>query len=232
MTTITVFVGPSLRPADIDALRDHAQASGAKLDVRPPACRGDLVALCDTGHTAAVLIDGEFGQNFAVSIAEIRAVLAAGMPVHGASSMGVLRAVECRTLGMTGSGWVYERYLSGEIDADAEVALMFDPENFEPTTIPLVNVRWLIAEKVRTGELSPRCGTSALLMAAEINFRERRPSWLTSVWRSHLGGEALPLELELADGNRDGWDRKRLDGVEALRAVTRSVTGQKKGKHE
>ncbi|MGH3275521.1 MAG: TfuA-like protein [Streptosporangiaceae bacterium] len=35
--------------------------------------------------------------------------------------MGVLRAVECRALGMTGSGWVYERYLSGEIDADAEV---------------------------------------------------------------------------------------------------------------
>ncbi|RVX38370.1 hypothetical protein EDD27_0670 [Nonomuraea polychroma] len=231
MTTITVFVGPSLRPADIDALRDQAQAGGVQLDVRPPACRGDLVALCDTGHAAAVLLlDGEFGQNFAVSIAEIRAVLAAGMPVHGASSMGVLRAVECRTLGMTGSGWVYERYLSGEIDADAEVALMFDPENFEPATIPLVNVRWLIAEKVRTGELTPHCGASALLAAAEINFRERRPSRLASAWRSRLGGGAHALEPELADGNRDRWDRKRLDGIEALRALTRSATGQKEGR--
>jgi hypothetical protein len=227
VTTITVFVGPSLRPADIDALRDYAQASGAQLDVRPPACRGDLVALCDAGHSAAVLLlDGEFGQNFAVSIAEIRAVLAAGMPVHGASSMGVLRAVECRTLGMTGSGWVYERYLSGEIDADAEVALMFDPENFEPTTIPLVNVRWLIAEAVRTGGLPPRCGGSALLAAAEVNFRDRRPSRLASAWRSRLGGEARALELELADGNRDGWDRKRLDGIAALRAVTRNATAE------
>ena len=228
MTTITVFVGPSLRPADIDALRDHAQASGVHLDVRPPACRGDLAALCDAGRADAVLLlDGEFGQNFAVSIAEVRAVLAAGMPLHGASSMGVLRAVECRTLGMTGSGWVYERYLSGEIDADAEVALMFDPENFEPVTIPLVNVRWLIAEKVRTGELSPRGGASALLAAAEVNFRDRRPSRLASAWRSHLEGEARALELELADGNRDRWDRKRLDGIEALRAVTKSATGQK-----
>jgi TfuA protein len=225
MTTITVFVGPSLRPADIDALRDHAQASGAHLDDPPPACRGDLAALCDAGRADAVLLlDGEFGQNFAVSIAEVRAVLAAGMPVHGASSMGVLRAVECRTLGMTGSGWVYERYLSGEIDADAEVALMFDPENFEPVTIPLVNVRWLIAEKVRTGELSPHGGASALLAAAEVNFRDRRPSRLASAWRSHLDGEARALELELADSNRDRWDRKRLDGIEALRAVTKGAT--------
>ncbi len=92
----------------------------------------DLAGLCDAGHTNAVLLlDGEFGQSFAVSIAEVRAVLDAGMPLHGASSMGVLRAVECRTLGMTGSGWVYERYLFGDIDSDADVALMFDPESFE-----------------------------------------------------------------------------------------------------
>lgn len=226
MTTITVFVGPSLRPFDIDALRDHAQAGGVQLDVRPPACRGDLMALCDTGRADAVLLlDGEFGQNFAVSIAEIRAVLAAGMPVHGASSMGVLRAVECRTLGMTGSGWVYERYLSGEIDADAEVALMFDPEDFQPVTIPLVNVRWLIAEKVRTTELSRRGGASALLAAAEINFRDRRPSRLATAWRSRLGAERHALELELADSNRDWWDRKRLDGIAALRVVTQAARG-------
>ncbi len=149
------------------------------------------------------------------------------MPLHGASSMGVLRAVECRTLGMTGSGWVYERYLFGDIDSDADVALMFDPESFEPVTIPLVNVRWLIPEKIRVGEKSERCGASALRVAAEINFRDRRPSRLASAWRTHLGGEVHPLELELADSNRDRWDRKRLDGIEALRIVTRSATGQK-----
>lgn len=226
MTLITVFVGPSLRPSDIDALREDAQARGAWLDVRPPARRGDLAALCDTRPAAAVLLlDGEFGQNFSISIAEVRAVLAAGMPVHGASSMGVLRAVECRTLGMTGSGWVYQQYLSGVVDADAEVALMFDPVDFGPVTIPLVNVRWLISEKVRAGVMTPRCGSSALLAAAEINFRDRRPSRLASAWRSHLGGEAHALELELADSNRDRWDRKRLDGIEALGAVISSATG-------
>ncbi|MGH3275522.1 MAG: hypothetical protein ACRDNZ_14520 [Streptosporangiaceae bacterium] len=104
---------------------------------------------------------------------------------------------------------------------------MFDPENFEPATIPLVNVRWLIAEKVRTGALSHRCGASAMLAAAEVNFRDRRPSRLASAWRRHLGGEAHALELEVADSNRDGWDRKRLDGIDALRAVTRSATGRK-----
>ncbi|MGP3937985.1 TfuA-like protein [Nonomuraea sp. KM88] len=221
MTNTTVFVGPSLRLADIDTLREHARANGAELDVRPPACRGDLVDLGDAGSPGTVLLlDGEFGQNLAVSIAEVRAVLETGMRLHGASSMGVLRAVECRTLGMTGSGWVYERYLSEEVDSDAEVALMFDPCTYEPVTIPLINIRWLIAEKVRAGEVSPHCGATALRLAAEVNFRDRRPSRLASVWRAHLGAEAGALEPDLADGNLDRWDRKRLDGIEALRAVT------------
>lgn len=227
MSTATVFVGPSLRPADIDALRDQARASGTELDVRPPACRGDLVDLRDAGHTGTVLLlDGEFGQSLAVSIAEVRAVLEAGMRLHGASSMGVLRAVECRTLGMTGSGWVYERYLSGEIDSDAEVALMFDPDDFEPVTIPLVNIRWLIGEKIKAKEVSPNGGATAFRLAAEVNFRDRRPSRLGKVWRTHLGEQARALAPELADGNRDTWDRKRLDGIEALRAVTVSAQGQ------
>lgn len=217
----TVFAGPSLRPADIDSLRDHARARGAEFDVRPPACRGDLIDLRDAGHAGSVLLlDGEFGQRLAVSIAEVRAVLEAGLRLHGASSMGVLRAVECRTLGMTGSGWVYERYLSGDIDSDAEVALMFDPDDFEPVTIPLVNIRWLIAEKVRAGEVTAECGALALRLASEVHFRERRPSRLAALWRSRLGGESWLFEQELADGSRDAWDRKRLDGIEALRAVT------------
>lgn len=96
--------------------------------MRPPVRRHDLLDLCDAGDCrAVVMLDGEFGQSLAVSIAEVRTVLEAGLRLHGSSSMGVLRAVECRTLGMIGSGWVYRQYLSGRIESDAEVALLFDP---------------------------------------------------------------------------------------------------------
>lgn len=206
MTTLpgsltTVFVGPSLRPGDVDALRDDARSRGTELDVRPPVCRGDLIEMLDAGHVGGVLmLDGEFGQRLSVSIAEVRAVLEAGLRLHGASSMGVLQAVECRTLSMTGSGWVYQQYLCGNIDSDADVALMYDPDDYEPVTIPLVNVRWLIAEKIRAGEVSGVCGATALRLASEVNFRDRRPSRLAAVWRAGLGSEARPLEPELAEG--------------------------------
>jgi hypothetical protein len=71
---------------------------------------------------------------------------------------------------------------------------------------------------------------SAMLAAAEVNFRDRRPSRLASAWRRHLGGEAHALGLELADSDRDGWTASGLDGIDALRAVTRSATGQKRRK--
>jgi hypothetical protein len=218
---ITLFAGPSLRPADLRTLTAAAARSGRRLTVRPPVRRLDLRDSHENDPAATVLIlDGEFGQNLAVSIAEIRAVLAGGLRVHGASSMGVLRAVECRTLGMTGSGWVYERYRSGRIDSDADVALMFDPYGYEPVTIPLVNVRWLIGRRVTDGALAPGCGRQALALAAGLHFRERRPTKLATAWRQGLPAKAAGVLCpELDDDRRDDWDRKRLDGIEAVRLL-------------
>jgi hypothetical protein len=214
---ITLFAGPSLRAGDLDTLVTAAARSGRHLTVRPPVRRLDLRSLAEADPGTTVLIlDGEFGQNLAVSIAEIRSVLSAGLRVHGASSMGVLRAVECRTLGMTGSGWVYERYRSGRLDSDADVALMFDPYDYEPVTIPLVNLRWLIGCHVAAGTLAPGSGRLALTLAAGLHFRERRPSKLATTWRRGLPAAAHDLlGPELGDDRRDGWDRKRLDGIEA-----------------
>ncbi|MEH1097776.1 TfuA-like protein [Micromonospora sp. CPCC 205561] len=216
---VTVFTGPSLRPDDRSRLRELATANGVRLDVRPPVRRHDLLALRDLPADHRVLmLDGEFGQNLAVSVTEIRAVLRAGIRLHGASSMGVLRAVECRTLGMTGSGWVYEQYASGRIESDAEVALLFDPYDFQPVTVPLVNLRWLIGERVRAGRITTAGGTLALEVARAIHYRDRRPSVVAARWRSHLPPEVRAvLEPELDEERMDGWDRKRLDGLAALR---------------
>ncbi|MET8450551.1 TfuA-like protein [Streptomyces sp. NPDC005209] len=218
---VVVFVGPSLRPADLRELDELAVRQGRTLDLRPPVRRLDLLGLLDSpGRRTVVMLDGEFGQSLAVSITEVRAVLAAGQPLAGASSMGALRAVECRTLGMTGSGWVYEQYLSGAIESDGDVALLYDPEGYEPVTIPLVNVRWLLAARTREGLLTPDRADSALRVAHALHFRDRRPSLLLKRWRAELADASVEvLEPELADERRDVWDRKRLDGLAAVRAA-------------
>ncbi|MEC4019763.1 TfuA-like protein [Streptomyces sp. H27-D2] len=212
-----VFTGPSLRPTDLVELRALATKTGHDLDIRPPVRRLDLVEVVEAGGIDRVLIlDGEFGQSLAVSITEIRTVLAAGQPLAGASSMGALRAVECRTLGMRGSGWVYEQYLSGAIESDGDVALLFDPEDYSPVTVPLANVRWLLDHT----ELSVEDAQQALRVAHGVHFRDRRPSHLLRRWKEQLpAGVVELLEPELADDRRDNWDRKRLDALEAVRAV-------------
>lgn len=220
-TRLIVFTGPSLRAADLPPLRDLAARTGRPLELRPPVRRLDLLELTGSATEQEVLIlDGEFGQRLAVSITEVRAVLAAGQPVAGASSMGALRAVECRTLGMTGSGWVYERYLSGAVDSDGDVALLYDPEDYTPVTIPLVNVRWLLARKREEGLLTPAAAREALRVAKAVHFRDRRPSLLLRRWQRELPADTVDaLGPELADERRDDWDRKRLDGLEAVRAA-------------
>lgn len=214
-----VFTGPSLRPADLVELRALATKAGYDLAVRPPVRRLDLVEVVNAGGIDRVLIlDGEFGQSLAVSITEIRSVLAAGQALAGASSMGALRAVECRTLGMTGSGWVYEQYLSGAIESDGDVALLFDPEDYSPLTVPLANVRWLLNQS----ELSAEEAQQALRVANDVHFRDRRPSYLLRQWKERLPASVVELlEPELADDRRDFWDRKRLDALDAVRAVFR-----------
>jgi hypothetical protein len=60
-------------------------------------------------------------------------------------------------------------------------------------------------------------GKRALALAAGLHFRERRPTKLATTWRRGLpspAGEALGRELD--DDRRDDWDRKRLDGLEAV----------------
>lgn len=218
--TVVVFAGPSLRRTDVRDLVDLAAALDRTMVFRPPVRRLDLLDLRGGADLDVIMLDGEFGQNLAVSITEIRTVLAAGRSLTGASSMGALRAVECRTIGMAGSGWVYEQYLSGAIESDGDVALLYDPEDYSVVTVPLVNVRWLLHGLQREALLTPDAAAAALRIASGLHFRERRHSLLLRRWRERLPAEVTDvLEPHLAPERRDHWDRKRLDGIEAVRTA-------------
>jgi TfuA protein len=216
---LVMFSGPSLRPADLDDLREHAAGRSVDLVVHPPVARHDLLKLLDdeAAGSRVLIIDGEFGQSLAVSVTEIRTYLRAGRYVAGASSMGALRAVECRTLGMRAHGWVAARYADGTINADDEVALLFDPETLEPATIPLVNVRWLVGQLVDDARLDAAGAESVFAIAAAVHYRKRTPDSLANAARRANNPAADTLVAMLRPELLPQWDRKRLDALEAAR---------------
>ena len=88
-----VFVGPSF--PDIGKLSD--------VEIRPPACQGDVMRAVRDGATAIGLIDGQFEFVAPVWHKELLFALSQNIGVFGAASMGALRAAECAAFGMTSS---------------------------------------------------------------------------------------------------------------------------------
>ncbi|MFJ6777115.1 TfuA-like protein [Kitasatospora sp. NPDC091257] len=219
--TLTVYAGSSLLPRDTRQLCGTADSLGIDLAVRPPIIRGDLLRTPVEGkwNNRALILDGEFGQNLSVSVTEIREYLGRGLYLAGASSMGALRAVECRTLGMIQHGWVCEQYLAGHVEADAEVSLLMDPVTSEALTVPLINVRWLLQHLVERGELDTATAATALEAARRVNYRARIPEALANAFRRALPADASDLlARQLEPDTIPDWDRKRLDGIEAVEA--------------
>jgi hypothetical protein len=222
--TLTVFVGPSLRAGDHIGLQERAWAARSTsltVDIRPPIRRGDLTTTVERGAPGDVvlILDGEFGQQLAVSVLEIRDTLAACRLVLGASSMGALRAAECAELGMLGFGAVFRDFRDDRLRSDVEVALLFDPESYQPITIPLVNVRWIAALLLSNDTISSRQHHTAVRAAEQLPFRARTAAVLARTWTRT--GELETHQVEqllrmLAPDTGAPFDRKRLDALEAL----------------
>jgi hypothetical protein len=210
-----VFLGPSL-PARLvprhPALRQL-----------PPVRRGDLPALLGQSPPPARLavIDGEFGQSLSVSVTELRDALRSGVEVWGASSMGALRAAECSVLGMRGVGWIYDQYATGGLEADDEVALLFDPDGYRALTVPLVNVRWALRLAVSAGVVPVAAAPCLLAAARALHFEERTWAALCSLpgsGRLRMAAQAL---AGFAGEHPTACDRKALDALQLLSTLTR-----------
>jgi hypothetical protein len=142
-----VYVGPTL-PA-------HLARNGLPgAQIRGPVAVGDVLRVVDD-HVAGrervgriAIIDGYFERMAAVWHKEILLALEAGIEVWGAASMGALRAAELAPFGMRGVGAIYERFATGELVCDDEVAVAHLPAEFEykPTSVALVDIRDALAE--------------------------------------------------------------------------------------
>lgn len=205
-----VFVGPScplaLARAELDA------------DFRPPARRGDVIAACEGGARVIVLVDGYMIYDYPPSPSEVATAAASGAVVLGAASLGALRAVELRHRGVTGIGWVYQRYLDGTVDADDEVLVRMDPRTGVPASLPLVNLRYGLACLAEEGVVDERDAATVVSRLRRVHYEERTPQRVAGI----CDEQGLDPEL----GRRlveERYDVKRKDTLAALRRAREMV---------
>lgn len=194
-----IFVGPSLASSVLD------EVSLFDFDLHDPIKRGDLPALVEASSPRVIaIVDGEFYQNLAVSPKEILAAIAKGNVLVGAASMGALRAAEMHPFGMFGVGLVFEWYKSGRVIRDDDVALMYSNigSHYQPTTIPMVSVRWAVQRGREEGWLSLEGARSVAREARRLHWTDR--TRLSLLEKSTLSQkESQSLRLFLANGRND-----------------------------
>ncbi|WP_432252967.1 TfuA-like protein [Streptomyces sp. HNM1019] len=163
--TVHVFHGPSVTAREVAEISDDFCS-------HPPVRHGDLLALDYRAGDVVLLIDGVFHTVPPVRHKEILWLLAQGVTVAGAASMGALRAAELHPYGMHGIGRVFEMYRSGVIDADDEVGVAHTPDG-HPLSVALVDVRAKLDEAVQAGALSTSESDSLLRLARSIHYMQR-----------------------------------------------------------
>ncbi len=112
---------------------------------RPSVKKGDVISAMKEGYSRIAIVDGNFGWTPSVWHKEILIALDYGLEVWGAASMGALRAAELDVYGMQGVGVVYDKYKTGVIDGDDEVAIAYFSHHHEQT-VPLINLRLTLDE--------------------------------------------------------------------------------------
>ena len=187
-----LFVGPTLHRGLAVKLRFELD----DFTVLPPAKRGDVERLLGAPPGVIVLVDGYFHlHNLAVGHAELRDALEAGWQVWGLSSMGAIRAAEMRTLGMRGSGRVYQHYVDDPRFRDDEVALLHQPDPpYRTFSEPLVHIRAWLAAMVEAGALTAERRDELVGTLMPMWFGDRTRELLDSLVGPDLAGWTARLD--------------------------------------
>ncbi|WP_405275316.1 TfuA-related McrA-glycine thioamidation protein [Methanobrevibacter sp.] len=171
MTKIIIYAGLSLSFSEAKEILNSDDNN--EVIYKRPIQRGDLSLAMKENPDIIGIIDGVFHQNSAVGHKEILNAIKNGIEVYGASSMGALRASELDTLGMTGIGYVYNQYASGEVDSDDDVAVMLDSETLEALSEPLINMKYVFTNAV-TENIITEDEKDELLQIAKETFYPKR----------------------------------------------------------
>jgi hypothetical protein len=197
--SLCFFAGPS-RPIDIASSRG---------DWYPPASTGDLRRALSRGYRQIVLADTLF-LDAVPTHGEIRDVMRKGATVYGCSSAGALRAIELRSEGMLGRGWVYRLYRHKLLNDDGELACVLD-DNYSAMCPSLLDIRYALGAFVAMGQCASRTA-SAFSEIKSVYFMRRTLEVVAAVLRKYLGenAQAVVERLEKKENLLKSLDLTRL----------------------
>jgi hypothetical protein len=123
--------------------------------------------------------------------------------------MGALRAAETWRLGTIGVGQIFTMFRDGILDADDEVALVYERDTYRKLSEPLVNLRAALEMAAAAGVIGAQEQNDLLLKMKSLYFPERSHYALQSIsprLRDYFKTAPLP-------------DVKRDDALELLRTI-------------
>ena len=178
-----VFIGPSLEGG---AVPDGVEALG-------PAICGDLTRLLLNPPAAVGLVDGCFATSPSVWHKEIIALIANGIPVLGAGSLGAMRAAELAAYGMVGVGQVFSAYRNGAVVRDDAVMLVHAPAElgWRALTLALVDAE----DALRSVPLSDRDRRMMQRIVRTMPYTRRTWSACFAAFKDRAGHD-LPATIE------------------------------------
>lgn len=216
MVKAIVYTGLSLPFDEAKEILDSTE--DVEVIYKRPIQRGDLGQALKEHPDIIAIIDGVFHQNSAVGHKEILNVMKSGIKVYGASSMGALRASELDTLGMTGVGYVYTQYSTGEVDSDDDVAVMLDNESLEALSVPLINMKYVFTNAADKNIITEE-EKDELLKIAKKTFYPKR-NYSQTLRESDLDDNK---KMNLIDFIRTSPDIKKEDAKELLKLIKREI---------
>lgn len=212
MVRIIIYAGLSIPFDEAHEILDSAE--DIEVIYKRPIQRGDLSLALKEHPDIIGIIDGVFHQNSAVGHKEILNVIKSGVKVFGASSMGALRASELDTLGMTGIGYVYNQYASGEVESDDDVAVMLDSETLEALSEPLINMKYVFENAVRENIITENEKDDLLSIAKKTYYPKR--NYAQTLSESDLDNDKKD---ELINFIRQSKDIKKEDAKDLLKHI-------------
>ncbi len=216
MVRIIVYAGLSIPFDEAKEILDTSD--DIEVVYKRPIQRGDLGQALKEHPDIIAIIDGVFHQNSAVGHKEILNAMKNGIKVYGASSMGALRASELDTLGMTGVGYVYSQYATGEVDSDDDVAVMLDGETLEAISVPLINMKYVFENAVSEGIITDDEKDELLATAKKTYYPKR--NYAKTLNESGLDDTK---KSELIDFIRTSPDIKKEDAKDLLRLIKEEI---------
>ena len=216
MVKIIIYTGLSLSFDEAKEILDSHD--DVEVIYKRPIKRGDLGHDIKENPDIIGIIDGVFHQNSSVGHKEILNVINKGITVVGASSMGVLRASELDTLGMTGIGYVYEQYATGKVASDDDVAVMLDSETLEALSEPLINMEYVFENAVRENIITENQKDELIKIAKSTFYPKRNYSQTLS--SSSLNDET---KSKLIDFIRRSVDIKKEDAKELITYIANMI---------